>query len=410
MAANAALAEKNRLWDSPLASYYLLVASTALLSVLGLVMVLSSSTVRSITAHESPYAQFFTQGRYALFGFAVMMAAVCFPIKWMRRLAWPAFIFAFGLQVLTFIPAFKLSKGGNSGWIWLPPIGAVQPAEVGKVALAIWLGYMLGKRQQNLGYWRSVIGPGLGAVALTGLVLGGRDLGTGLVILLLVFGAFFIAGTPGKLLGLIAGGASAVIGYFFIFGQAGGNRLGRIVAMFNPNCDKAGECYQATHGKYALATGGLFGVGLGGSREKWNYLPEAHNDFIYAIIGEELGLLGTLMVLALFIALGLAMAHIITRHPDPFVKITTAAVATWIIGQALINIGVVIGVIPVIGLPLPLVSAGGSALVTTMGALGMVINFARHEPGAQEALAARPKVLRESLTVVAPFHRKHATA
>jgi len=403
-------ARTRELFDSPLASYYLLAASTALLSVLGLVMVLSSSTVRSITAGESPYAQFFTQGRYALIGFGAMMLAVWLPIKWYRRLVWPGFIVAFALQALTFIPGFALSKGGNTGWIKLPLIGIVQPAEVGKLVLAVWLGHVLGKRQHDLGYWRSAFAPALGASLLIGLVLGGHDLGTGLVILLLVFGAFFVAGTPSKLLTLIAGFASAIIGYFFIFGQSNGNRLARILAMFNPNCDKAGECYQALHGKYALATGGLFGVGLGGSREKWNYLPEAHNDFIFAIIGEELGLFGTLMVLALFIALGLAMARVVVRHPDPFVKISTSAVAAWVMGQALINIGVVIGVFPVIGLPLPLVSAGGSALVTTMAALGMVINFARHEPGAQAALAARPAVLRDSLTVVAPLTRKRALA
>jgi len=409
--ANPAVAEKRRLLrESPLTSYYLLSASTALLSVLGLVMVLSSSTVRSITAGESPYAQFFTQGRYALIGLFAMLLAIRIPINWIRKLAWPAFIFALLLQALTFVPYFKLSKGGNSGWIWLPAIGAVQPAEVGKVALAIWLGYMLGKRQQDLGYWRTILAPGLGAAVLVLAVLGGHDLGTGMVILLLVFGAFFVAGTPSKLLLAIGSGAAVAVGYFAIWGQAGGNRMGRILAMFDPNCDKAGECLQATHGKYALATGGLFGVGLGGSREKWNYLPAAHNDFIYAIIGEELGLVGTLIVLGLIVVLGVAMARIVVRHPDPFVKITTAAVSTWVIGQALINIGVVIGVFPVIGLPLPLVSAGGSALVTTMGALGMLINFARHEPGAQEALAARPQVLRDSLTVVAPLTRKRALA
>lgn len=405
---NTATARSRVLWDSPLASYYLLVAATALLSVLGLVMVLSSSTVRSITEGHSPYAQFFTQGRYALIGLAAMALAIKFPIRWIRALAWPAFFVAFALQALTFIPAFALSKGGNTGWIYLPVIGNVQPAEVGKVALAIWLGRVLGKRQHELGYWRSVIAPGIGAALLIGLILGGHDLGTGMVVMLLAFGAFFVAGTPSKLLGLVGAGASAVVWYFFIHGQAGGNRIARIMATYNPNCDKQSECFQAIHGRYALATGGLFGVGLGGSREKWNYLPEAHNDFIFAIIGEELGLLGTLMVLALFIALGIAMARIIVRHPDPFVKISTAAVATWVMGQALINIGVVIGLFPVIGLPLPLVSAGGSALVTTMGALGVVINFARHEPGAEEALAARPAVLRDSLTVVAPFARKRA--
>nr|WP_310650789.1 FtsW/RodA/SpoVE family cell cycle protein [Cellulomonas sp. P24] len=147
------------------------------------------------------------------------------------------------------------------------------------------------------------------------------------------------------------------------------------------------------------------GTRLGGSREKWGYLPERHNDFIFAILGEELGLIGTLLVLLLFALLGLAMARIIRRHPDPFVKITTGAIMSWVIGQALLNIAVVIGLAPVIGLPLPLVSSGGSALITTMAALGVVIAFARDEPGAGEALAARSGVVRRSLGVLSAARR-----
>jgi cell division protein FtsW len=177
------------------------------------------------------------------------------------------------------------------------------------------------------------------------------------------------------------------------------NRRKRIFSWLG-ECDITNECYQTEHGARALATGGWGGVGLGGSAEKWSYLPEAHNDFIFAIIGEELGLIGTLLVLGLFALLALAMFRIVRRHPDPFVKITTGAVACWVIGQALLNIGVVIGLAPVIGVPLPLVSAGGSALIMTMTALGMVISFARAEPGAAEALAARPHVVRRSLAVL----------
>ena len=160
------------------------------------------------------------------------------------------------------------------------------------------------------------------------------------------------------------------------------------------------SCYQTLHGGYGLASGGWGGLGLGESREKWSYLPAAHNDFIFAILGEELGLIGTLLVLALFGLLAFAMIRIIRRHPDPFVQITTGAILCWIIGQALVNIAVVIGLAPVIGVPLPLVSAGGSALVMTMAALGVLIAFARSEPGAAEALAARPSVVRRSLAVV----------
>jgi cell division protein FtsW len=169
---------------------------------------------------------------------------------------------------------------------------------------------------------------------------------------------------------------------------------------FSGDCDPTAGCYQTKHGMQALATGGWAGLGLGQSREKWSYLPEAHNDFIFAIIGEELGLIGTLLVLALFGVLAFAMFRVIARHRDPFAQIVTGGVAAWIIGQALVNMGVVVGLLPVIGVPLPLVSAGGSALITTLVALGVVVSFARTEPGAAEALAARPSVVRRSLAVI----------
>ena len=178
------------------------------------------------------------------------------------------------------------------------------------------------------------------------------------------------------------------------------NRMARITAWLADDCDPTDACYQTLHAGYGLATGGWTGVGLGQSAEKWEYLPAAHNDFIFAIVGEELGLVGTLLVLVLFTLLAFAMVRVIRRHPDPFVKVTTAAVFAWVVGQACVNIAVVIGYAPVIGVPLPLVSAGGSALIMTMAALGVLLAFARSEPGAAEALAARPSVVRRSLAVV----------
>ena len=400
-AASSASARGLNLLTSPLGAYYLLVGSVALLALIGLVMSLSSSSVRSITAGLSPYAQLVAQLRHIGMGAALMALMVFTPIKWIKRLAGPVFVVACALQVLTFIPAFSLSAGGNNSWIYLPVVGVMQPAEAGKLALVVWLGAVLGKRHGELGYWRAASVPALGTAAMILLVLGGDDLGTALVFFLMVLCAFVIAGTPMKLIGVAGGAAVTAVAYFLIFSQDGSNRLNRILATFDPNCDTAGICYQALHGRYALATGGLFGVGLGSSRQKWNYLPEAHNDFVFAIIGEELGLLGTLLVLGLFVCVGLAMARVITTSNDPFVRVATAGVGGWILGQAFINIGVVIGLLPVIGLPLPFVSAGGSALLTTMGAMGLVINFARHAPGVGVERANRALLARQSLTVVA---------
>jgi cell division protein FtsW len=385
-------------WNSTVTSYYLLVGATTLLTVIGLVMVFSSSAVTEIAAGRSPFAALVNQGKFVLIGLPVLLVASRLPVRWYKALAWPAL----GVSLLLLVAVLFVgsSRGGNTNWI---PLGSFsfQPSEIAKLALALWLGAVLGRKQHLLGRWSHVVVPAVpGALAVVGLVLAGHDLGTALVIMLLVAGAFFVSGASTRLLALGAGGAAFVVGYGFILNQDGGDRLGRIMSTYGRCTDVLGECYQSLHGLRALGTGGLTGVGLGASREKWSYLPEAHNDYIFAVIGEELGLFGTLLVLGLFVVLGLATSRIVRRHPDPFVKIATAAIACWVVGQALINIGVVIGLLPVIGVPLPLVSAGGTALIMTMAALGVLISFARSEPGAAEALAARSAVVRRSLAVV----------
>jgi cell division protein FtsW len=390
-------------WNNAVTSYFLLVGATGLLLVIGLVMVLSSSAVTSIADGASPYRDFVTQAQYALMGLPVMLVATRVPVRWYKRLALPALLVAIVLLVLVIL-AGEI-RNGQQNWLVLGPV-SFQPSELAKLALALWLGTVLGRKQALLGSWSHAMMPAVpGAVAVLGLVMGGGDLGTALTIGLLVAGAFIVAGVPAGLLG-VGAALAAVACYVFVVLQESENRLQRILATYGADCDASSECYQSLHGKFGLGTGGLWGVGLGASREKWSYLPEAHNDFIYAVIGEELGLLGTLLVLGLFAILGLAMSRIIRRHEDPFVKVTTAAVACWVVGQGLINIGVVIGLLPVIGVPLPLVSAGGSALITTMGALGMVISFARTEPGASEALAARGSVVRRSLAVLGAATRR----
>src|SRR5699024_1694037 len=182
------------------------------------------------------------------------------------------------------------------------------------------------------------------------------------------------------------------------------NRLQRVVASLTGHEDASaddllGTHWQSSHGEYALASGGFFGVGLRASREKWSWLPEAHTDFIFAIIGEELGLAGTLLVIALFVALAWGLLRVSLRARDPLMRVTTMAVFMWIIGQAAVNISVVVKVLPVIGVPLPFVSYGGSALVANLLAAGVVLAFARQEPGAKEAL--RPRRRRRSLSILA---------
>lgn len=384
-------------WNSAVASYYLIAGSAAILVALGLVMVLSSSSVSALSATEgaSPYGIFLNQARFALIGLPLAWVASRLPVRAYKRCAWPALVAALGLQAL--VPIFGRTVNGNQNW--LPIAGqSVQPSEMAKLALAIWLGVVLARKRPLLHRPSHVLVPGvLVALATIGLVLLGHDLGTALILIVLVAGAFFVAGVPMRFfaVGLVVAGLVVVQ-----LAQMGDSRMRRINAFFSSDCDTQNECYQTARGMFGLASGGLTGIGLGESREKWSYLPMAHNDFIFAILGEELGLLGTLLVLGLFGVLAFALTRVVRRHTDPFVQITTGAIGAWVLGQALINIAVVIGLLPVIGVPLPLVSAGGSALVTTMVAVGVVLSFARNEPGAAEALAARPGAVRRSLAVL----------
>lgn len=384
-------------WNSAVASYYLIVGAVALLVALGLVMVLSSSSVSSLSDSDgtSPYGIFFNQARYALIGLPLAWLASRLPVGFYKRFAWPVLLGALALQAL--VPLIGITIRGNRNWI---VIGgqSIQPSEFAKLALAVWLGVVLARKRPLLHRWVHVLVPAvLVALVTVGLVLLGHDLGTALILLLLLAGALFVAGVPMRFfaVGIVVAGFAVVQ-----LAQASDSRVNRIAAFFSSDCDTQGACYQTTRGMYGLASGGLTGIGLGESREKWSYLPMAHNDFIFAILGEELGLLGTLLVLGLFGVLAFALTRVVRRHTDPFVQISTGAIGAWVLGQALINIAVVIGLLPVIGVPLPLVSAGGSALVTTMVAMGVVLSFARSEPGAAEALAARPGVVRRSLAVM----------
>jgi len=385
-------------WNSAVASYYLILGAVALLVALGLVMVLSSSSVSSLSATDgaSPYGIFFNQARFAIIGLPLAWLASRLPVRFYKRFAWPVLLGALALQAL--VPLIGITVRGNQNWIRIPGGQSIQPSEFAKLALAVWLGVVLARKRPLLHRWVHVLVPGvLVALVTVGFVLLGHDLGTALILLILLAGALFVAGVPMRFFAV-----GLVLATFVVvqLAQASPSRMNRINAFFSPNCDTQDACYQTTRGMYGLASGGLTGIGLGESREKWSYLPMAHNDFIFAILGEELGLLGTLLVLGLFGVLAFALTRVVRRHTDPFVQISTGAIGAWVLGQALINIAVVIGLLPVIGVPLPLVSAGGSALVTTMVAMGVVLSFARSEPGAAEALAARPGVVRRSLAVM----------
>ncbi|HET7476379.1 MAG TPA: putative lipid II flippase FtsW [Dermatophilaceae bacterium] len=384
--------------DSPLTTYYLLLGATSMLVVIGLVMVLSASSITAMAAGQPWYAVFADQLLFAGIGVVGALVASRIPVTGWRRLALPSLLGSLALQLLVFTP-FGHEVNGNRNWVALGPV-TLQPSEFVKLGLALFGALVLSKKRAKVGRVHHAVVPLVfpaGALAL-GLVLRGHDLGTALVLVAILVGMLFASGVPARAF-LLAGSCFAVMAGALVVTSS--NRMSRIQTWLAGGCaDVQGACWQTEHGKYALADGGWWGVGLGASREKWSWLPAAHNDFIFAIIGEELGLPGTLVVLGLFAVLGYACFRLVLRSDDHFVRLGTAGIMVWMLAQATINIGAVIGMLPVIGVPLPLVSSGGSALITALVALGVLLSFARHEPGCREALAARPGVVRRSLAVL----------
>jgi cell division protein FtsW len=385
--------------DSPVTSYYVLLSVSVVLVIIGLIMVLSASSVKSLEQTDSatPYLYFRKQLVFAVAGAVAMLVASRVPVRGWKALSLPILVASVFAQLLVFTP-LGVTVNGNRNWVGFGGF-SLQPSELAKIGLVLVGATILSAKRRSLGRVRHVVVPYLVPV-VTGvllLVLAGHDLGTTIVLVGIVGAVLFAAGVPRKL--FVWGGAAMAAGFMALI-VTSPNRLSRFDVWLGKDTNPYGAARQPIHGRYALADGGWWGVGLGNSREKWSWLPEAHNDFIFAILGEELGLPGTLVLLALFCAFALVCYRVVLRTEDLFVRIATAGIMAWIVVQAVVNIGAVIGLLPVIGLPLPLVSYGGSSLLTTMLALGILLSFARQEPGCAEALAAKPSVVRRSLAVL----------
>jgi cell division protein FtsW len=378
--------------DRPLTSYYLIIGITGLLLGLGLVMVLSTSSVQDLAEGLPPYSDFKKQLLGALIGLPIMFLAARSSPRLFRAAAYPLLgVSILGLG-LTLIPAVGRSAYGASRWIAVGPL-QLQPSEFAKLALVLWGADLLARKERlrQLEDWRHLLIPllpGVGLLAM--LVMAGDDLGTTFVLLVIFITLLWVIGTPGR----VFGGMLALMGLvMLLLAVTSAYRLKRLTGFVNPQGGPMGPNMQGIQGKYAVGSGGLFGVGLGASGEKWGYVPESTSDFIFAIIGEELGLVGTLCVCLLYGGLAFAGLRVARRVQDTFSRLAAAAITAWVVMQAVVNIGAVIGVLPITGVPLPLVSAGLSSLLVTMVALGMLMSFARREPGAREALAARGPAL-----------------
>lgn len=360
-------------------TFWMLLGSSLALTAVGLIMVLSSSAVETLGSSGGAYGLFLRQATWAGVGLVGLFAAMLAPRGWLDRLAWPALLLALLLLALVLTP-LGYGVNGNRNWLRLGPITG-QPAELAKLAMAVWSGSVLARKGDLVRHVQHALVPVVlpGGLLVLTLVMAGKDLGTALVFGAIIAAVLFTAGTRMRWF-VISGalGVSAAVGLTLV----SVTRMQRVQVWLGMEgaCEGVRDpCFQPMHGIYALASGGWWGVGLGQSRQKWNYLPEAENDFIFTILGEELGLLGALTVLALFAMLVLGMFRVASRSRSPFVRITTVGIMAWIIGQTVINLAMVTGLLPVIGIPLPFISYGGSALTATLLAVGVVLNFAREQ-------------------------------
>ncbi|WP_315915025.1 putative lipid II flippase FtsW [Arthrobacter sp. lap29] len=359
----------------PTASYYWIIGTAIALTMIGRMTVLSASTAETISKGQDPYDLFIKESGFAVVGLVLMFLLSCVP-----RNRWKKFApFLLGLAVLLLILVFTplgVNVQGNLNWLSIAGL-QFQPSEAAKLALAIWMGAVLAAKGRLLRKLVHVLVPAaIGAGAIILLILLGHDLGTAVIVGMMVIAGLWFAGVPKRFLALAMGAAAIVV---VISNLTSDNRTGRFASWLG-DCSAPGACDQYLNGAYALASGGWFGVGLGQSRQKWNWIPEAHNDFIFAIIGEEFGLLGSILIVGLYAVLAFSIFRVINSRNDPFSRIVCGMILTWIIGQAIVNIGVVVGLLPVFGVPLPLISYGGTALIMVLAGVGVVLSFSRTEP------------------------------
>jgi cell division protein FtsW len=332
-------------------------------------MVLSSSSIDSLVANRDAFYVFTRQAIYAVIGIAVMLFVSSLPIAVIKRLVPLALVVTFGLQLA--VQFVGISVNGNRNWISIAGF-TLQPSEFLKVALIMYIALFIASREEEINDPLRVVVPIflVGTIGLI-LVMLGRDLGTATIIALILFVTLSVAGAPLATLSqiFIVGAAAAAL-----FTTSSASRMARITAWLNPGTASSEAFnWQYEHGTWALAGGGIFGVGLGNSKMKWSWIPEVENDFIFAVIGEELGFIGALVVIALFALLISSLVGIMNRSESTFSKILVLGVVVWIIAQSSVNVAVVLGVLPVLGVPLPLISAGGSSLIATLGVIGLVL-------------------------------------
>jgi len=362
---------KADLWDVPV----MLLVTTLGLAIFGCIMVLSASSVTMISQGQSPFSQVSSQIMFLVLGVLAMAGIARIPVGYYHKksVVYAMLIAALVMQLAVVVVGVEVN--GNRNWLKLGPV-QIQPSEFSKLAIIMWLAWVYSRHGDiSRSIWRTLFPSIYGVGALVLLIMLGGDMGTAMVYGFIFVGMMWLAGASRSSL-LKIGGAFAVLALVGVLSSA--NRVARIFGIWG-SCTNA-NCDQANSGEVALTTGGFLGVGLGQSRQKYNYLAEAHNDYIFAIIGEELGLLGTLAVLLLYVGLVYCAVRIMLRTTDPLVRLATGGIMIWLTSQAIINMGMVSRILPVIGVPLPFVSYGGSSLLSSLFAAGLLLAFARQTP------------------------------
>ncbi|HEX2050431.1 MAG TPA: putative lipid II flippase FtsW, partial [Actinomycetota bacterium] len=375
----------------------------AALVLLGLVMILSASSVSSFATYGSSFLFFNKQLVWAAVGLVGFVAAARLDYHRLRGAGYVALPVVVLLLAAVLVPGVGVTAGGSSRWIGVGPF-TLQPSELAKLALILFAADVFARKKEStfreLGHTLVPLVPALGMLAA--LVMLQPDLGTTLLIGGIGIGMLFVAGAPLRhIVPVTAVGAGAAL--VAAFGES--YRRDRILAFLDPWADPFNTGYQTIQSLIAIGSGGWFGVGLGASRQKWSYVPNAHTDFIYAIFGEETGVVGTLVVLGMFVLLAYLGVRAARNAPDRFGMLLAAGITTWVSLQAIVNMGAVTASLPITGVPLPLVSFGGSSLVVTLVAMGILTNVASQEgrpapeprEGAFEALARRRRERRTAL-------------
>ena len=362
---------KADLWDVPV----MLLVTTLGLAIFGCIMVLSASSVTMISQGQSPFSQVSSQIMFLVLGVIAMAGITRIPVGVYHKKFVVYAMLATALVMQLAVVVVGVEVNGNRNWLKLGPV-QIQPSEFSKLAIIMWLAWVYSRHGDiSRSIWRTLFPSIYGVGALVLLIMLGGDMGTAMVYGFIFVGMMWLAGASRSSL-LKIGSAFAALALVGVLSSA--NRVARIFGIWG-SCTNA-NCDQANSGEVALTTGGFLGVGLGQSRQKYNYLAEAHNDYIFAIIGEELGLLGTLAVLLLYVGLVYCAVRIMLRTTDPLVRLATGGIMIWLTSQAIINMGMVSRILPVIGVPLPFVSYGGSSLLSSLFAAGLLLAFARQTP------------------------------